>query len=131
MSQTFDRCLLCHAVLGVLRKHQQVIVGLLQAILNDPFCEWAPGGGGLGGAKSRMGGKSRAARPASAAAANPQALIAMAGADHCAFCHEPARLINVITFHRLHATTTFEMQRCNWLNAQAVTFHILYEPVVH
>jgi phosphatidylinositol kinase/protein kinase (PI-3 family) len=64
------------AVLHVLRKHQQVIVGLLQAILNDPFCEWTVCG--PLGSKTARAAKSRNRRPASGAV-NARALVAMAG----------------------------------------------------
>ena len=62
-----------HAVLQTLRKHQQVIVGLLQAIVNDPFVEWEQGGGKSGGRFS----KSKSGRNASGAS-NPKAQQAMA-----------------------------------------------------
>jgi phosphatidylinositol kinase/protein kinase (PI-3 family) len=65
-----------HAVLQVLRKHQQVIIGLLQAILNDPFCEWTVGGGS--GAKHNRSAKGKTERPTSGAS-NPRALAALAG----------------------------------------------------
>jgi phosphatidylinositol kinase/protein kinase (PI-3 family) len=48
-----------HAVLQTLQRHQQVIVGLLQAIVNDPFVEWEQGGatnkGGSRMSKSKTG----------------------------------------------------------------------------
>jgi phosphatidylinositol kinase/protein kinase (PI-3 family) len=65
-------------VLRVLRNNQQVIMGLLQAIVNDPFIEWmnskAAGGGkvGRGRLKSSHVAEDAARRQAVAAMASVQ-----------------------------------------------------------
>ena len=61
-------------MLHVMRKHQQVIVGLLQAILNDPFCEWTATS--ALSKTSRAGAKNKPSRPTGAG--NPRALAALA-----------------------------------------------------
>jgi phosphatidylinositol kinase/protein kinase (PI-3 family) len=50
--QLYSYSFALHAVLQTLQRHQQVIVGLLQAIVNDPFVEWEQGG-----AKNKAGSR--------------------------------------------------------------------------
>lgn len=65
---------MCCAVLETLRKHQQVIVGLLQAIASDPFVEWEQQN-----AAGRSGGRlGRSNRSSTSTAGNAKAQQAMA-----------------------------------------------------